>query len=72
MILLGAEWCGPCKVVKGKLKEANVDYEYVDVDTDKGKALAGDWGVRSVPSAYIEGIVYTGDRKILEAILEQK
>lgn len=69
-ILLGATWCGPCKGVKMFLDNRGIDYDYVDVDTEAGLALAQDWGVRNVPSMSIDGTIVTGDHKIKEAFSE--
>jgi len=69
-VLLGATWCGPCKGVKMFLDNRGIEYDYVDVDTEAGLALAQDWGVRNVPSMNIDGTIVTGDSKIKEAFSE--
>ena len=69
-ILLGAEWCGPCKGVKKFLDQRGVRYTYIDVDTEEGMKLAGDWGVRAVPSMNVSGNIITGDSKIKDAFDE--
>jgi glutaredoxin len=64
--LIGATWCGPCKRVKGYLDSKDIEYTYVDIDTEAGLELARDWAVRSVPTMSIDGKIYTGDTKIME------
>lgn len=49
LVLIGAEWCGPCKAVKrreAELRRLGV-YVYLDCDADRGRArwLLGDRGV---------------------------
>ncbi|UOX40494.1 hypothetical protein OBDJBBDK_00170 [Aeromonas phage AhFM11] len=46
--LFGAEWCANCKMVKPML--ANIEYQYVDVDSDDGVYLTGKHGIRSLPT----------------------
>ncbi|QBX32799.1 hypothetical protein Asfd1_173 [Aeromonas phage Asfd_1] len=46
--LFGAEWCANCKMVKPML--ANIEYQYIDVDSDDGVYLTGKYGIRSLPT----------------------
>ncbi|APU01911.1 hypothetical protein [Aeromonas phage SW69-9] len=46
--LFGAEWCANCKMVKPML--ANIEYTYVDVDTDEGVELTAKHHIRSLPT----------------------
>jgi thioredoxin 1 len=57
MIKFGAEWCGPCRMIKptvNKLMEKyNTDDSEVkitDVDVDKDAEAAKKYGVRSIPT----------------------
>lgn len=57
MIKFGAEWCGPCRMIKptvNKLMEKyNTDDSEVkitDVDVDKDADAAKKYGVRSIPT----------------------
>ena len=36
--MYGAVWCGPCGAVKAYLSANRVAFEYVDIDTDAGRA----------------------------------
>ena len=58
--LIGTSWCAPCKVVKQKLDQAGVDYDYLDGDTDEGMAEAQAAGARSFPILWIGSDIYIG------------
>jgi putative thioredoxin len=49
-----AEWCGPCKTLGPLLERMAEEYggqfELVKVDVDANQALAGQFGVRSIPN----------------------
>jgi len=54
---LGAEWCGPCRMMKpaiaALMEKYNVEgstVEVVDVDIDKDPELAQAHGVRTIPT----------------------
>ena len=46
LIYFGAEWCGPCKMVKPRLQEANLPIRYVDVDASP--QMASDYLVKMI------------------------
>jgi len=57
LIKLGADWCGPCKVMDGilkdiDLKEFNTTLESFNVDQNKEIAIK--YGIRSIPFFAIE------------------
>ncbi len=67
-VLLGASWCAPCKMVKQFLDNRGVDYEFLDLDTEDGMALAQERGIRSVPTMVIDNeTILIGDKPIKEA-----
>ena len=49
-----ADWCGPCKMIAPILEELAAGYEgqiYIyKVDTEAEQQLAGEFGIRSIPS----------------------
>lgn len=49
-----ADWCGPCKMVAPILEELSDEYKddilIYKVDTEVEQALAGMFGIRSIPS----------------------
>lgn len=51
-----APWCGPCKSfapVFEQVAQANPDIKFVKVNTDEEQALAGHFGIRSIPTLMI-------------------
>ena len=51
LIYFGAEWCGPCKMVKPRLQEANLPIRYVDVDASP--QMAADYLVKTIPTVVL-------------------
>lgn len=56
-----AEWCGPCKAygpVYERVSEEFPDVVFGKIDTEEQQALAGMFGIRSIPTtiAFKEGI----------------
>ena len=57
-----ADWCGPCKVVGPIVEELGNDYvgrvDVRKVDVDSNPELAGQYGVRSIPTLILfkEGV----------------
>ena len=58
-----AEWCGPCKILGPVLErlagQADGQWALAKLDTDKHKAIAGQYGIRSIPNVklFIDGQV---------------
>jgi len=48
LMYLGAEWCGPCKVIKPQLKQSGLDITFVDVDQQPD--IAAKYSIRSIPT----------------------
>ena len=56
-----ADWCGPCKAfgpVYERVSEDHPDVFFAKVDTEDQQALAGSFGIRSIPTtvAFKEGV----------------
>lgn len=50
-----AEWCSPCKTlspVLDSLNESNEDVNLIKVDVDSNSELAGEFGIRNIPSIF--------------------
>jgi len=49
-----AEWCGPCKQLAPRIEELAEDFDgevkFVKVDVDENQELAGQFGIRSIPT----------------------
>ncbi len=50
-----ADWCGPCKMIAPVLEEiaAETDAAVAKVDIDQHQGLAGEYGVRGVPTLIV-------------------
>ncbi len=60
-----AEWCGPCKAIAPTLDELSTEMagrlKIVKVNVDESPDLAGDYGIRSIPTLLvIKGGVVAG------------
>jgi thioredoxin 1 len=57
-----AAWCGPCRMFAPwyeEVSEAHTDVVFAKVDTEAEQALAGSFGIRSIPTlmAFRDGIL---------------
>jgi thioredoxin 1 len=57
-----AEWCGPCRMFApwyDEVSEEHTDVVFGKVDTEAEQALAGSFGIRSIPTlmAFRDGIL---------------
>jgi len=59
VLLFSSEKCVPCKIVEEILKRRNIEYEKIDIETEKGMKLAKKYNIRAVPT-----IIY-GDKKFV-------
>ena len=58
-----ADWCGPCKMMAPEFARAAVqrpDLRFVKLDTEAEQAIAGQYGIRSIPTM----ILFRGGREL--------
>ncbi len=52
-----AEWCGPCRAIAPILDELATEmdgrFKIAKVDVDSNQALAGEFGIRSIPTLLV-------------------
>ncbi len=52
-----AAWCGPCKAIAPVLEDLATDYDgkvqIAKVDIDQNKAIAAQFGIRSIPTLFV-------------------
>ncbi len=71
-----AEWCGPCRMfapVYEKASETHDDITFAKVDTEDQQELAGQFGIRSIPTlmAFRENVLlYAQPGALPESALE--
>lgn len=58
VVVYGADWCGPCRMVKGTLSRANVEFESINIEEEPNKAA--DAGIRGLPTI----VVFDGDTEV--------
>lgn len=54
IVKVGAEWCGPCKMVKPILEKESEEGDILigSIDADSSSELAKELGVRSIPTTF--------------------
>ncbi|MBN2466925.1 MAG: thioredoxin [Deltaproteobacteria bacterium] len=54
LVDLGAEWCGPCRMIGPVIEEIAAEYQgrlkVGKLDVDQNQKTAGQYGVRSIPT----------------------
>lgn len=74
IILLGASWCPVTKQTRKlfdqlKKEKPDFDYQYIDIDSDKGKELVKKFSITDVPKIIYQGkIIFHGLPKKEELI----
>jgi thioredoxin 1 len=48
LIYFGAEWCGPCKMIKPQLQSSGLPIRYVDVDASPD--MVSIYNIKNVPT----------------------
>lgn len=50
VIKFGAEWCAPCKILKGYMEDIDTNVDVYDVDVDDSYELVARFKIKSVPT----------------------
>lgn len=54
IVYLTADWCSACKAMKPifekEVIKLNIDYEYVDIDSDYGVELCSKYNIKNIPT----------------------
>lgn len=72
-----APWCGPCRAFAPVFEQAaakHADITFAKVNTDEEPQLAGEWGIRSIPTvmAFKDGVAVFAQPGVLPpAALDQ-
>lgn len=62
VIIYSADWCRHCSKVKSLLKNKNIDFDIVDIDSEPEKMieLISVHGVQTIPQVIIDGKLVGG------------
>lgn len=70
--ILSGSWCGPCQMLKQRLKDQNIDIPILDIDDTEGRELVTKYKVRSIPTLLEveedKHFLYVGPDDILERL----
>lgn len=67
MIKFGAEWCGPCRMMKPVISQIeekyadDIEVKITNIDVDANPELGTEYGVRSIPM-----IVFLKDNEVIQ------
>lgn len=53
IIVVSAQWCAQCSVLKNDLTRAGIIYKVIDADSPEGMAFCRENGVRSLPTSFV-------------------
>ncbi|MFA6842879.1 MAG: thioredoxin [Bacilli bacterium] len=56
-----ATWCGPCKMLAPVLEQADKEVKILEVDVDKARELASEYGIASIPT-----LILFKNKKVLD------
>tara|TARA_R110000787_G_C13106934_1_gene413198 strand:- start:263 stop:478 length:216 start_codon:yes stop_codon:yes gene_type:complete len=65
--IVTAEWCGPCNMLKGEIRNAKIEVEYIDADNNMD--FCNKHGIKSIPTLIIsEKEIITSYPEILKKL----
>lgn len=71
--LLSVPHCGMCMQAKRLLATNNIDYEYIDADSEEGERYISEYNIRNLPALFVDGQPPIRNLAgIMEYIKEQK
>jgi thioredoxin 1 len=57
LVYFGADWCGPCKVMKPIIAELEIEfaeqYLFAKIDVDESPETTSNFGIRNIPAMLI-------------------
>ena len=53
IVKLYADWCAPCKVLHKMMSDNNIEFENIDVATEKGIKLSSRHNIKNIPAILI-------------------
>lgn len=53
IVKLYADWCAPCKILHKMMSDNNIEFENIDVATEKGIELSSRYNVKNIPAILI-------------------
>lgn len=53
VLSIGADWCGPCRMMMTQLEELSKEVQVIKVDVDKNKEFAKEMGVTGIPATFV-------------------
>ena len=53
VVVVSANWCKNCSVLKDTLTRAGIIYQVIDADSEEGMAFCRENGIRSLPTSFI-------------------
>jgi thioredoxin 1 len=57
LVKFQAKWCGACRIVAPTIQGLSGEYAgrvgFVEIDVDRGRELAGKYGIRSIPAVFV-------------------
>lgn len=53
IVVVGAEWCANCKVLKNSLTNAGIEFTYLDFDDEENEEFVASNSIRSLPTSFI-------------------